>query len=239
MKYTQPWQGLKIDVNADISVIIPVYNGELYLKDAIDSVLSQTLPPQELILVDDGSDDATMSIANEYDDRIKYIRKEHSGIGHTMNVGIQCARCRHIAFLDADDLWVKEKLALQMKAFQSHQVDMVFGYMKQFISPDLSEREQSKIKIPSPVMPGYSAGTLLIKKDTFLSVGLFPTEFQFGIFIEWFSRAKDMELSSLMLPNVLTMRRIHRNNMTGSRHVDKSEYAKMIKSVLDRRRSQK
>ncbi len=226
-------------MTGNVSVIMPVYNGERYLHYAIESVLSQTLLPAEVIIVDDGSSDNSMSIANRYGDRITYIRKEHSGVAHTMNVGIEHARCEYIAFLDADDLWVNEKLEIQMRAIQSHPVDMVFGYMKQFISPELSEQEKSEITIPNSVIPGYSRDTLFIKKDSLLRVGLFSTEFQIGEFIEWFSRATDVGLKSLMLPEILAMRRIHLSNMTRIENTDKRNYTRVIKSVLNRRRSQK
>lgn len=226
-------------MTANISVIIPVYNEERYLHYAIESVLSQTLLPAEVIIVDDGSSDDTMYIVNRYRDCITYIRKEHSGVAHTMNVGIEHAKCRYIAFLDADDLWIKEKLEIQMRAIQSHPVDMIFGYMKQFVSTDLSEQERSEIRILNPVIPGYSRDTLFIRKDSLLRVGLFSTKFQIGEFIEWFSRAKDIGLKSLMLPEILAMRRIHRSNMTRIGYADKRNYARVIKSVLDRRRSQK
>ena len=223
-------------MTGNISVIIPVYNGERYLSYAIESVLSQTLLPAEVIIVDDGSSDDTMSIANRYRDRITYIYKEHSGVAHTRNVGIKHARCGYIAFLDADDLWLKEKLEIQMRAIQSHPVDMVFGYIEQFISPEIEERETNKLKIIKHTLPGYSTNTLFIQKETFLRVGLFKTEYRFGEFIEWFSRAIDYGLKYIMSPEILAKRRLHLSNMTRSASKDKKLYVKTIKSILDRRR---
>lgn len=98
-----------------VSVITPAYNCEKFLKSTIQSVLNQTYQNWEMIIVDDGSTDNTYSLALEYakqDERIKVLKnKENSGIGFTRNVAIENANGRYLAFLDADDLWSKEKLA--------------------------------------------------------------------------------------------------------------------------------
>ncbi len=96
-----------------ISVVIPAYNAGRYIGRAIDSVLAQTRPAEEIIVVDDGSTDNTAEIAGAYGDRIRFIRQENAGASVARNTGIAAATGNWIAFLDADDEWLPEKLRLQ------------------------------------------------------------------------------------------------------------------------------
>src|SRR5436190_9496549 len=93
-----------------ISCIVPVFNGDRYLAETLDSILAQTHRPIEIIVVDDGSTDGTSAIAAEYGEKIRYIRQENSGVASARNLGLQSARGDFIAFLDADDLWHAGKL---------------------------------------------------------------------------------------------------------------------------------
>lgn len=101
-----------------ISVVIPTYNCERFIGQAIDSALGQTLPPDEIIVVDDGSTDKTEAVVRAYADGVRYIKKPNSGYPSiTRNVGIEAAASDYIAFLDADDVWRPAKLAEQMDVF--------------------------------------------------------------------------------------------------------------------------
>jgi glycosyltransferase involved in cell wall biosynthesis len=96
-----------------ISVIIPVYNREEYIRRAIDSVLNQTRPADEIIVVDDGSTDATPSILADYGELIQVVRQENTGVSSARNRGIRVSSGNWIALLDSDDEWFPDKLALQ------------------------------------------------------------------------------------------------------------------------------
>lgn len=101
--------------NPKVSVIIPTYNRAAYLSDAIESVLCQTLKDFELIIVDDGSSDKTREIINAYSDqRIKYLYKENGGAASAMNFGIAKSTGSYIARLDSDDIFLPEKLEIQV-----------------------------------------------------------------------------------------------------------------------------
>jgi glycosyltransferase involved in cell wall biosynthesis len=103
-----------------VSVIIPAYNRAYILGEAIDSVLSQKFKDLELIVVDDGSDDETEKVVSSYTHRLTYIYQEHRGVSAARNRGIEHAQGDYLAFLDSDDLWLKDKLYLQMKFMESH-----------------------------------------------------------------------------------------------------------------------
>ena len=98
-----------------VSVVIPAYNIEAYLARAIDSVLAQTLPPDEIIVVDDGSTDQTASVAQSYGSQIHYIHQENAGLSAARNTGIRNATCTWIALLDGDNEWLPDKLRLQIE----------------------------------------------------------------------------------------------------------------------------
>jgi len=96
-----------------ISVIIPVFNGERFLGEAIKSALSQTLPPYEILVIDDGSTDGSAQLAESFGPPVRVIRQENRGEAAARNRGIDAAQGDWIAFLDCDDVWKPEKLALQ------------------------------------------------------------------------------------------------------------------------------
>src|SRR6476646_8439048 len=112
-----------------VSVIIPVYNYERYLAEAVESVLNQTHRNLEVIVVDDGSTEQSGAVARSFADRgVRYIHLVHAGIGPTRNKGVELAGGDFIAFLDADDRWPEEKIERQLRAFENDPgLEMVFG----------------------------------------------------------------------------------------------------------------
>ncbi|VDG72429.1 family 2 glycosyl transferase [Clostridium carnis] len=110
-----------------VSVIIVVYNGEKYIKEAIDSVLNQTYKDIEVIVVDDGSTDNTREIVKEYE-KIIYMYQENKGEGSARNLGIEVSKGEYLAFLDADDLYAPDKIEKQLKILlENEEVDVVYN----------------------------------------------------------------------------------------------------------------
>ena len=103
-----------------VSVIIPVYNGELYLDEAIESALGQPYRPIEVIVVDDGSTDGSAEVAKQFDSPMRYCFQPNAGLGAARNKGISLAQGSFFAFLDADDLWLENKLTRQMALFDKN-----------------------------------------------------------------------------------------------------------------------
>lgn len=103
----------------DVSVIIPVYNGEQYIETAIESVLSQTNCSFELLVINDGSTDQTSLAVAPYRSRLRYFEQENQGVSVARNLGIEQARGQYLAFLDADDYFLTDKLSEQLKIFQN------------------------------------------------------------------------------------------------------------------------
>lgn len=111
-----------------ITVIIPAYNCEDFIRHAIESVLNQTYRNIELIVVDDGSTDRTPQVVSRYGDNVKYIKQANGGVSKSRNTGIRHSRGEYIAFLDADDIWDRNKLEIQMICFRKYpEVKMIFS----------------------------------------------------------------------------------------------------------------
>jgi glycosyltransferase involved in cell wall biosynthesis len=221
-----------------VSVIIPVYNAGYYLTEALKSVLTQTIKPYEIIIIDDGSTDGSAQRVAQGCPSFRYFRQDNAGAGAARNKGVELARGDFFAFLDADDLWTEDKLRRQWDAFEKDPgLDLVFGYVKQFHSPELTQNEKDQIDIPIEIIPGNHAGTMLIRKEAFLRVGLFKPSLRIGEFVDWFARAVELNLKQIMLPDVVTKRRIHKTNLGRSHRDQRSGYVHALKAALDRRRS--
>jgi glycosyltransferase involved in cell wall biosynthesis len=224
--------------NPLISVIVPVYNSERYLAEALESVLAQTYRPLEVIVIlDPRTTDTSEKISKRYAPAVRCYVQTATGLGAARNEGIQGAQGSLVAFLDADDLWVKEKLAPQMDALNADPtLDMVFGYIKQFYSPELDASFRAHWGLAAEIMPGYCAGTMLIRREVFSYVGLFETGWRMGDFVEWYARAVEKGLKSMLLPDVLMHRRIHKDNMGIREREHRKDYVRALKASLDRRR---
>jgi glycosyltransferase involved in cell wall biosynthesis len=229
---------MKDNTNQLVSVIISVYNGERYLAETIESVTGQSYPRMEIIIIDDGSTDRSGKVAQRFVPSVRYHYQPNGGIAAAWNSGIELATGDFIAFNGADDLWTTNKIRSQMDVFSKNStLDIVFGHVKQFHSPELSDEERQKIWCPDELMPGVSAGTMLIKRESFFHVGLFNTMWRRGIFNDWYLRAAELGLRTHMMPDLLMWRRLHRENH-GIVNRDKSvDYVRMLKASLDRRRT--
>ena len=222
--------------NRLVSVIIPVYNAEQYVAEAIESVLVQGYNSIEIIAVDDGSTDGSAEVIKKFP-AVQYLLQTNAGISATRNRGIEHAQGDFLAFLDADDKWVENKIVLQMAAFDNDpKLDIVFGHVQQFFSPELADLKNDQ-PAELELMPGYIPSTLLIKRDAFLQVGLFETNWKMGEFASWYLRSLEQGLRQLMLPDLVALRRLHDSNNGLQQRSSINNYIHIIKASLDRRRS--
>lgn len=222
-----------------VSVIIPVYNYDRYLAEAIESALGQTYRRLEVIVVDDGSTDRSGEVARSFAGRgVRYCHQVHAGIGPARNKGVELAQGEFVAFLDADDRWPEEKTSRQLHAFENDPaLEMVFGQAVQLHNGPEWEAGVKDKKLPAAGMvPGMVPGTMLIKRETFLRVGKFPGGLKVGEFIDWYARAVELQVRSLVLPDLLLWRRIHDSNQGVRERQSISDYARVLKASLDRKR---
>ncbi len=168
----------------DISVIIPTFNRADFLKKAIESVLSQTYQGFELIIVDDGSTDDTYEIVSEFKNNVVYIKQENRGAAAARNTGIKRAKNKFLAFLDSDDCWDKEKLAIQMDEMEKNPSYLVSHTQETWYRKGVLLNQKKKHKkyhgyIFDKCLPLCAVGmsTVMIKKELFERVGEFDENF--------------------------------------------------------------
>ena len=173
-----------------VSVVIPAYNVETYIGRAIDSVLAQTRQPDEIIVVDDGSTDKTADVIKSYGSKVHYIHQENGGASVARNTGIEAARSEWIAFLDADDEWLPEKLQLQIEHLKRNP-DLIWTYSNYIVRPiggnaerlTLDPRKYHLIQGDKEYFDNFfrsfmqdvvlSTITVIVKKEVLIDVGLF------------------------------------------------------------------
>jgi glycosyltransferase involved in cell wall biosynthesis len=224
-------------LSAFLTVVIPSYNCGRYLPAAVASVRAQSgihLNSTQIIVVDDESTDDTRSVV-EAMPGVVYLRQPHAGAAAARNAGVRAATGRWLAFLDADDLWAADKIALQMRCLSTQGVDMVFGQAMEFYSEETAGA--SELKAPTEVVPARCAGTMLLARDTFLRAGDFATAWRVGEFIDWYLRATDLGLTAAMVPQVVLHRRLHADNAGRRAGAGREDYIRIIKGAMDRRRA--
>ncbi len=225
--------------NPRVSVIIPLYNAARFIAEAIASVHEQGVSETEIIIIDDGSSDGSAEVARKYAPEATLLAQSNLGAAAARNRGLQAARGEYIAFLDADDRWTSTKLRVQINAFNSDpSLDLVFGQARQLHNGEEWERGVRQPTCPeSELMAGLVLGTLLARRESFLRVGLLKTDYRVGEFIDWYMRAVQMGCKIAVLRDLMLWRRIHDSNL-GIRERNKvSDYARVLKAGLDRRRA--
>ncbi len=144
----------------EVSVIIPVYNSEKYLGECLESVLAQTLKQIEIICVDDGSQDRSLTIISEYaerDARIQIVRQAHKGVSAARNTGIRKACGKYLYFMDCDDLLEPEALKLLYERAERDSLDITFFKMIIYEPQQLIEKEPKRSTLPGdPILVVYS-----------------------------------------------------------------------------------
>ena len=116
-----------------VGVAIPAYNAAAWIAETLDSILAQTLAPDEIVVVDDGSTDGTAEVAERYADAITLVRQENRGAPAAYNRGFRTTRCDYVAMCPADDLWEPRKLEWQLDTLRAHpEVDVAFGRARFF-----------------------------------------------------------------------------------------------------------
>jgi glycosyltransferase involved in cell wall biosynthesis len=220
-----------------VSVLIPAYNAGPYLGEALDSVLAQTYRPLEVIVADDGSEDDTVEVARSYGDPVRLVQQERGGNGAARNAAVAVAGGQYYAFLDADDRFMPGKLQAQMDALDGDPgLDVVFGHVREFVSPELSAEVKATIRPPADPQPWAAPNLMLIRREAFERVGLFATHLRVGVTVDWYARATEIPLQSFVLPEVVLERRLHTQN-NGRREQDaQAQYIQVLKASMDRRR---
>jgi glycosyltransferase involved in cell wall biosynthesis len=218
-----------------VSAIIPVYNNEKYIADAIDSVLSQDYAPLELIVVDDGSIDESPSVIAEYGDRLRYVRQENQGPAAARNNGIGLAIGELIAMLDSDDKWAPGKLTTQVVYLTAHPDRLaVVGKIRHFIEPGAEETAEYRKEWLATDFTGYHLGTLLAYKSLFENIGELDSAYKYADDVDWFLRLKDQNIEPGEVDDVVMLKRLHGESITNRQEAQNKDLLKALRRSLKR-----
>lgn len=222
-------------MNPAYSVVIPAYNAVATIGETIDSVLRQTIPVHEIIVVDDGSTDATVSAVAAIEGPITIVRQENAGPGAATNAGFRAVRTPFVATLDSDDLWLPQKIARQMAAFDADpQLAGVFSLARQFVDGQPADPEGA-----GAVARLWTRTTLMFRMEAVREVGEL-TDFpgMLGEMIDWLARSRDLGHRHLMVEEVLAMRRIRAGSLSSNRDAGRNRaYLLAVQRAIERRKS--
>ncbi|RKD27580.1 Glycosyl transferase family 2 [Caminicella sporogenes DSM 14501] len=226
-----------------VSVIIPTYNYEKFIHNAIDSILNQTFKDYEIIIVDDGSTDNTAEIIKKYNnEKISYFYKENRGPAAARNLGIKKAKGDYICFLDADDAFMPEKLEIQVDILDKNKnIGLVytnFLYVKNNLSSTYYHYRCKNFSCHKNALQHLwyenyiNTSTVMTVKEYLFKVGLFNENYKYGEdFDLWMRLGKYYEFFCVHKPLVKT--RSHDNNLCKSLScIEKLNYTKKIRNNI-------
>jgi glycosyltransferase involved in cell wall biosynthesis len=200
-----------------VSIVLPVHDAERFVAAALDSVLTQTLLPDEIVAVDDGSTDGSAAVLAGYP-QVRVIHQANAGCAAARNRGIEAAGHDTIAFLDADDLWLPTRLERALGALDDDGgVDFVACAQENFLTPGLATvPEWLDAAMLTNAQHGFSTNTLVVRRSVFARVGFFDPLRRVMSDSEWLVRALDAGLTYVHIDEPLVRRRIHERNITGT-----------------------
>ena len=227
-----------MEINTDlISVIVPVYNGEVFLADAIGSILKQGCYPLEIIVVDDGSTDGTAAVVRRFSETTRYIYQNNSGPPSARNTGLKAAGGNLIAFLDADDLWPDGTLKFQLSLMAQHpNADIVIG-LKRFENLGNYRKTADTDIASSKTMLSLNLASALFKRHVFDAIGLFDSSLRHCDDWDWFMRAREQGIALFLHNRTTLIQRRHEHNLTNNVKEGNEFVLKMLKKSIDRRNS--
>lgn len=207
-----------------VSIIIPAYNGEAYLRETVESARAQTYANLEIVIVNDGSTDGTPQLAEALateDPRIKVVHQENKGLSAARNSGILNATGRYINFLDADDWLLPHKIATQVEALDAQpEYGLTYSDFDRRIEgvDFLNRTGQPPIPIREILVyrSWFAPMVPLVRRDLIEKVGLFDTEFRTTEDRDYWYRCS-LEGRFLYLPGVVATYRVHSGQMSGNR----------------------
>jgi glycosyltransferase involved in cell wall biosynthesis len=218
-----------------VSVIVPVYNGAAFLADAVDSIGRQTQPPDEVIVIDDGSTDATPAIAARWRG-IRYRYQPNAGPAAARNRGLEMATGDIIGMLDADDLWPSERMRLLLtRLAEDPTLDAVLG-RTQFIARQPGDEGPHGEPLTEPVV-ALTLGGALFRRSAFERVGRFDTRMPCAEDLDWFLRALEQRLCMAAIDRVTLLYRMHAANMTRDGSAVHHGIATALRESIVRRRT--
>lgn len=233
------------EFNPLVSIIIPVYNGSNYMKEAIDSALAQTYKNIEVIVVNDGSTDNTEEIARSYGDKIRYFVKENGGVSSALNLAIHEMRGEYFSWLSHDDVYYNNKISEQINYLKrcDNKIPVLYGNVEfidnnsKVISKTCHEKSHSESNLNHhlyPVLKGLVNGcSLLVDKKCFDVVGMFDEKLKTSNDYDmWFRIFRLFKVE--FMPNILIKYRLHEKQGTKIDSVFTEESNKLWIDIIEK-----
>jgi len=218
-----------------VSVIVPVFNGADYLAEALANIAAQDRPPDEVVVIDDGSTDASAEIARSAPG-VRVVSQANQGHGGARNAGIAATSGDVIAFLDHDDRWTLDKLRVQVGHLEDHpEIGVVLARQRMLLEAGFERPAwMAKRALDEPeAAPIPSA--LVARRAVFDGVGGFDPTFRMACDTDWLFRARDAGVSIAWVPDVLVLRRVHRGNMSNATAAGKQEFLRVLHGSVRRK----
>ena len=216
-----------------VSVIVPAYNEEAFIAEALDSALAQDHRPIEVIVVDDGSSDRTAEVASRYD--VQLVRQPNRGPAAARNAGLALARGEYIAILDADDIWPVDRLSVLIEALSAG-AGIVIGLTKFFVTPGEPAPPHYPFGLPNP-LSGHMVA-VLARRTVFEMIGPYDEELRLSEDVDWFMRARDAGVVVESLDRVVSLYRIHARNTSRDKEAVRAMWLRALRSSVARRRQE-
>jgi glycosyltransferase involved in cell wall biosynthesis len=194
----------------DVSVLVAARDAEAFIEESVRSALDQTVAPSEIVVVDDGSTDATATIAEALDPRVVVVRREPAGVGASRNAGLAVVSRPWVALLDADDVWLPTKLERQLAAFADDPArEAVFTWFDEFADAD--HPPPPGTRVPRTGQSASLSTGVLMPRQVIDRIGPFGTG-ESADWFGWWAHARALGVVEHTVPEVLYRRRIHSAN---------------------------
>lgn len=217
-----------------VSVVMAVRDGERYIRQALETVFGQTRPPDEVIVVDDGSVDRTREIAETFPTRV--FSMDPAGVSAARNLGVAEASGDLIAFIDHDDLWLPQKLEREVAYLEERPgTDYVLCRFRVLLEPGVERAMWIREEHLTDGLVTLCTGALMARRSAFDAVGLFATDLDMGEDADWLMRAHEAGLTRGVLREVLFEYRVHGANATVVRRPGRAELFGLLRRASARR----
>jgi glycosyltransferase involved in cell wall biosynthesis len=226
-----------------VSVVIPVFNGERHIGEALASVRAQSYSPFEVIVVDDGSTDGTAEVVTAVPE-VTYLLRPHEGAPAARNAGVAAARGTYLAFLDADDLMPPDKLTVQVDYLRTHpEVECVFGAQEIFSAdPTIDVTWMQEMPEWMRWAPDWERRgqvqpmSMVLPRAVFERVGGFDERLLVSDDVDWVLRATEAGIVMSVLDDVVLRRRAHESNLSRDPEARRRDHFLLLKARIDRKR---
>jgi glycosyltransferase involved in cell wall biosynthesis len=219
-----------------VSAIIPVYNGSRYLAATLDSVLAQTYPLHEIIVIDDGSTDNSPEILRSYGDRLRVTRQENQGVAVARNAGLRQASGDVITFIDQDDLWPPRRTEILIDALRSNPKALVaIGQVEVLYE---RARPPSNLDLFGTTLREFLVGSMCVRKEVFDLIGPFNTGLGYADDTDFFMRRREANIETVYVDDITLQYRLHESNTSSDRNATQANLLSALRESLRRRRKE-